>query len=148
MPTTDDLLEGLLNAGESLGSQIRYGMNPTEKYKRLLESPDFQEAKDESDRTEAERANSVRLAGANLSAYGPVVSNGAPIAANLIREGIQGARAVAAGKPFFTPGGFEARDQTESDENPTGGFNLRTMKTAVTNVPAARFMQALLSLAK
>lgn len=129
MPTADDLLQGLLGVGDV----IRYGTTPTEKYKQLIASPAYQQAPDEASRTEAERLQSAGMSARHLSRFGPagmIAGVAAPMAANLIREGTQGVGAVMRGRPFFTPGGFNAADQTPGDEDPAGGFNLRSLKTA------------------
>lgn len=141
MPTSDDLLEGLLH----YGSYMRYGMSPTEKYRELVTSPEYSGARRESDRTEAERAQSTRRFArmAKFMPAGEVPATLLPIGANLIREGGQGLGAIMHGKPFFTPGGFESNDPTVSDEGADTGFNLRSFATAFNNTPAGELLAAL-----
>lgn len=151
MPTTDDLLQGLL----SVGDYARYGMSPEDKHKAniaALGNIDPRVGVRESDLTNAER-----LASSGISSYrlgtlaNPLIGASTPIAANLLREGSQGIGAVLSGKPFFTPGGYAADDPTPSDDSANSGFNLREFNTAaqgaiggaVRSSPALRLLSGL-----
>ncbi len=120
MPLGEDLLDAL----NGLGSRVRYGISPEDKYKAILQQPEYTGPSRESDKTEAERRVSSALA---TQQWGPL----APFLFNLARESAQGVGAMTQGKPFLTPGGFNADDSTVSDEDPTSGFNLRSIATGL-----------------
>jgi hypothetical protein len=140
------VLDPLLDTGDYL----RYGMGATDKFKELVKDPNYLAARDEADRTEALRRQSARMASSHLSSLpipGNILAPLAPVAATGLREGLQGVGAFLTGKPFFTPGGLDAKDQTPEDMSPTSGFNLRSMGSAMQGAyegsPVAQLLKAL-----